>query len=100
MTLGTVIPDRYSLIQPYPNYEWQSTHGANCDAMTSVLRIAIDECRRLWVMDTGKIGSVQHCPPQLLAFDLATNDLILRYKFPKNLYNDESLFISPVSIKL
>jgi len=32
----------------------------------------IDECGRLWVLDTGKIGSDIICQPQLLAFDLNT----------------------------
>lgn len=100
VTLGFIAAIPGAKIQPYPDYSWHSNQGANCDAMTSVLRIAIDECRRLWVVDTGKIGSTQHCPPQLLAFDLATNRLILRYKFPKEQYTDASLFISPVSIRL
>ncbi|CAO1422203.1 unnamed protein product [Diamesa serratosioi] len=94
VTLGIVDPDES--IYPYPDYSWHSSHGKNCDHITSALRIAIDECRRLWVIDSGKIGSVQHCPPQLLAFNLNTNELISRYKFPKTMYTDLSLFISPL----
>ena len=98
MTLGTMNHD--GTIEPYPSYAIHTSHGANCNEMVSVLRIAIDECRRLWVVDSGKIGSFQHCPPKLLIFDLATDDLIKTYEFPKHLYTDASLFISPVSIKL
>ena len=97
ITLGTVAPTFGALIQPYPDYSWHSSHGANCDGITSVLRIAIDECRRLWVLDTGKIGDIQKCPPQLLVFDLSTNCLIQRYRFPRDQYCAASLFITPVS---
>ncbi|CAO1422210.1 unnamed protein product [Diamesa serratosioi] len=96
VTLGTVAPTIGALIQPYPDYSWHSSHGANCDGITSVLRIAIDECRRLWVLDTGKIGDIQKCPPQLLVFDLSTNLLISRYRFPKQQYSAASLFITPI----
>lgn len=97
ITLGTVAPTQLSLIEPYPSYSWHSSHGANCDGITSVLRIAIDECRRLWVLDSGKIGEIQKCPPQLLVFDLITNTLIRRYRFPREQYSAASLFITPVS---
>lgn len=100
VTLGTVAPTLGSCIQPYPDYSWHSSHGANCDGITSVLRIAIDECRRLWVLDTGKIGEIQKCPPQLLTFDLSTNLLIKRYRFPREQYSAASLFITPVSNKV
>lgn len=42
----------------------------------------IDECRRLWILDTGRIGATQHCAPQLLVFNLDTDTLIHRYRFP------------------
>lgn len=29
------------IIQPYPDYTWHSSHGANCDGITSVFRIAV-----------------------------------------------------------
>lgn len=98
VTLGTIAPVPGSLIQPYPDYSWHSSHGTNCDGITSVVRIAIDECRRLWVLDTGKIGEIQHCSPQMLIFDLNSNQLIKRYRFPQSQYKDASLFITPVSI--
>lgn len=31
------------IIQPYPNYESQSSHGQNCDGITSVFRVAVSE---------------------------------------------------------
>lgn len=29
------------IIQPYPNYDSQSSHGQNCDGITSVFRVAV-----------------------------------------------------------
>ncbi|CAH0750872.1 unnamed protein product [Diatraea saccharalis] len=64
--------------------------------MTSVFRTAIDECNRLWVMDAGKIGDIQYCPPQLLAFDLDTDTLLYRHVVNASSYIATSLFITPV----
>lgn len=99
ITLGYVtFPKSSTLIKPYPSYSWHSSHGASCDGITSVLRVAIDECNQLWVLDTGKIGSVRKCPPQLLVFNLANDNLVKRYKFPQSQYNDVSLLITPVRL--
>ncbi|XP_037964790.2 major royal jelly protein 1 isoform X1 [Plutella xylostella] len=94
MTLGTV--DERGQVSAYPDYQWNNNQGQNCDGLTSVFRVAIDECSRLWVMDTGKIGDTQYCPPQLLAFDLGTDQLIYRFKVNSSLYTDTSLYITPV----
>ncbi|GBP62853.1 Protein yellow [Eumeta japonica] len=93
ITLGTV--DEMGKIVAYPDYSWHDNQGSNCDGMTSVFRVAIDECERLWVLDAGKIGDHQHCPPQLLAFHLATDELIYRHRFNSSVYNEASLFITP-----
>lgn len=29
------------LLQPYPNYSWNSNQGRNCDGLTSVFRVAV-----------------------------------------------------------
>lgn len=104
VTLGYVRSPRNqasnTMIQPYPDYSWHSSHGANCDFMTSVVRVAIDECHRLYVLDTGLIASTRKCPPQLLVFNLQNDKLIKRYKFPNTQYQDLSLFISPVRWQL
>lgn len=99
ITLGTISNNAGTggpKIEAYPNYASQSSHGQNCDGITSVFRIKIDECKRLWVLDSGAIGSTQYCPPKLLVYDLQTDTLLSRYRFPKDQYNDVSLFITPV----
>lgn len=96
-SLGFVSPRQGDLlIQPYPDYSWHSSHGTNCDGITSVVRVAIDACRQLWVLDTGVIAGAVKCPPQLLVFNLANDQLVKRYKFPSTQYTAKSLFITPV----
>ncbi|XP_013102518.2 protein yellow [Stomoxys calcitrans] len=73
-------------VKAFPTYEWHQSHGTNCTGITSALRTYIDECRRLWVLDSGQINSLQWCPPQLLAFDLTTDGIVLRYVLPSNNY--------------
>lgn len=86
-----------SAITPYPSLSWHSSQGKDCDGMTSVFRVAFDDCNQMWVLDTGKIGEEQFCPPQLLVFNLKTDTLVHRYRFDKSLYYQKSLFITPVS---
>jgi hypothetical protein len=99
VTLGFV-RNSTSLIEPYPDYKWHSSHGRDCDGMTSVFRVAIDECKQMWVLDSGKIGRNQVCQPQLLIFNLSNDKLVKRFRFPKDLYSDAGLFITPVSSSL
>ncbi|XP_052852725.1 protein yellow [Drosophila gunungcola] len=75
-----------SEIQAYPSYQWHSSHGANCDGLTSVYRVHIDPCGRMWVLDSGEIEFVQHCAPQVVVFDLATDQLVHRYRLPETSY--------------
>lgn len=94
VTLGSI--NEQGLIVPYPDYSWHDNQGYNCDGLTSVFRVAIDECNRMWVMDTGKIGDNQLCPPQLLAFDLATDQLIYRHRINASEYPAQQLYVTPV----
>lgn len=99
VTLGYVKSPLTDLqITPYPDYSWHSSNGGNCNLMSSVLRVAIDECHQLWVLDTGVINSVRKCPPQLFIFNLRTDKLVRNYKFPRTQYTDLSLFITPVRL--
>ncbi|XP_014602585.1 PREDICTED: protein yellow-like [Polistes canadensis] len=89
-----VTPEGNPIIAPYPN--WESNKEGDCNAITSVFRVAIDKCHRLWILDTGKVGDRQICRPQLHVFSLINNRLIHQYKFPRDQFKDTSLFITPV----
>ncbi|XP_074115399.1 major royal jelly protein 8-like isoform X2 [Cotesia typhae] len=98
VTLGYVSnltsSDGSPLIAPYPN--WEMNQLGYCNHITSVYRIKIDECGRLWVLDTGKLEDERKCPPQLFIFDLSTDRLISRYQFPESILKPESLLITPI----
>jgi hypothetical protein len=68
--------------------------------MASVLRVSIDPCGRLWVLDSGVTGIAntpsQTCPPQLLVFDLNTDEMILRYRIPDSQVKQDGLFTNIV----
>ncbi|EDW61995.2 dopaminechrome tautomerase [Drosophila virilis] len=83
-------------LQPYPSFNWHNNNGDNCDQITSAFRVAVSECNQLWVIDSGNVGGVQHCPPQLLQFDLNNDRLLHRFRFPNETYvPNASLFITP-----
>ncbi|XP_014217930.1 protein yellow-like [Copidosoma floridanum] len=88
-TLGYVLDELSDngqpLISPFPNWNWNTLRD-DCDSLTSVFRVQIDECDRLWVLDTGVLGESRLCPPQLLSFSLKTNKLLSRYRFPTDQY--------------
>lgn len=96
VTLGYVTdnisPEGNPIIAPYPNWEWNRL--GQCDAITSVFRMQVDSCDRLWVLDTGKLENRQICRPQLLSFSLRTNKILSQYKFPKEQFKDDSLFVT------
>lgn len=87
---GTTSP----LLRPYPSWEWH--RGVGCEGLTSVYRMAVDPCGRLWVLDSGVVNALtsmrQQCPPQLLVFDLKTDALLWRYTLPSDQVKQDSLF--------
>lgn len=57
----------------------------------------IDECNRLWIIDTGAVGPVQVCEPRIVVFDLTNDQLLFNYPIPNLNYHARlSLFVTPV----
>jgi sugar lactone lactonase YvrE len=65
---------------PYPNAAFQHPESDTPHFQTP-LAIRIDRQGRLWVLDYANYGRGQ---PRLLAFDLATNELVHQYDFPRD----------------
>ncbi|EDW06433.1 protein yellow [Drosophila mojavensis] len=68
---------------PYP--DWRSNTAGDCaNSITTAYRIKVDECARLWVLDTGTVGigntTTNPCPYAVNVFDLTTNTRIRRYE--------------------
>ncbi|XP_053969498.1 major royal jelly protein 1-like [Anastrepha ludens] len=83
-------------LQPYPSYEWHWSHGRDCNGLTSVCRVHIDPCGRMWILDSGEIDNTQYCPPQIVVIDLATNKALHRYRLPEAMFKRSiSRFVTP-----
>lgn len=69
---------------PYPSLQ-QNVAGDCANGLSTVYRIKVDQCGRLWVLDTGTVGignTTQNvCPYAINVFDLQTNRRIRRYEF-------------------
>lgn len=95
VTLGVIGKDEgpSPSIKPYPDWSWHS--GPQCDGLTSVFRIDVDACDRLWVLDSGIVDAEntvnQLCPPQIFIFNLETDKLVRRYIVPRDQSPDSSL---------
>ncbi|XP_018570749.1 major royal jelly protein 3 isoform X2 [Anoplophora glabripennis] len=100
VTLGTVSSKMYKgnpVITPYPSWKWhRSPQSCGAERIVSVYRVLVDECDRLWVLDTGKLLEEQTCPPQILAFDLKTNKLVHRSDIPSSVREPRSLVVTPI----
>ncbi|KAM7363839.1 L-dopachrome tautomerase yellow-e2 [Cochliomyia hominivorax] len=85
-----------SELMPYPDYSWHSSHGSDCDGITSVYRVQIDPCGRMWILDSGEIEFIQHCPPQVLVIDILTETVVHRYRLPPKVFRTGvSRFVTP-----
>lgn len=60
----------------------------------------MDECNRLWVLDSGKTDlagkAKQTCPPAIFIFDLYTDTLIRKFTLPNEQIKQDSLYINIV----
>nr|QHN70684.1 yellow-h2 [Limenitis arthemis astyanax] len=85
-------------LRPYPDWSFHRafTKNNNCSGLTSVFRMNIDNCGRLWVLDSGQIDSQdspkQVCPPSIVVFDLRTDTPIARYVIPEKYVLQDSLY--------
>lgn len=69
----------------------------------STFRIRVDECDRLWVMDTGLadiLGNAEQiAPPALVIFDLKTDQLVRRFEFAAEDAKEDTFFANVVGWK-
>lgn len=83
-------------IQPYPNWNSHTTtKEADCTKLMSVYRLFIDECQRLWVIDSGIVNATilpnQICPPKIVVFDLKTDEKLISFEIPAEQVRQDSL---------
>lgn len=67
----------------------------------SPFRVRVDECDRLWVLDSGMedlLGKPKQVAPQaILIFDLKSNAMIKRFNIPMDHIKEDTIFPSIVS---
>ncbi|XP_060663909.1 protein yellow [Drosophila nasuta] len=87
---------------PYP--DWRSNTAGDCaNSITTAYRIKVDECGRLWVLDTGTVGigntTTNPCPYAVNVFDLTTNTRIRRYELRSDDTNPNT-FIANIAVDI
>ncbi|KAG8262359.1 cuticle pigmentation [Homalodisca vitripennis] len=105
VTLATVTSQRKNgsnLLAPFP--DWPSNAPGRCDtSFSSVFRIHIDDCGRLWVLDSGNnnaFGGTANpnrivCPPQIVIYDLRNNNrLVGKFRIPSSMIEKFSLLVT------
>lgn len=122
MNLTSASNEKSPKLIPYPNWNtnlYSSGNNRKNETTTNVtvtnkigsfdettriispFQIRVDNCYRLWVMDTGLVNilsdSKQVLPPALLIFDLNNDKLIRRYEFKTNDRKAGSFFANLVS---
>lgn len=90
------------LLIPYPNYHMNRIPSDRNDysRIIHAVRMSVDECDRLWVIDMRKVNDTMwYGDPQLLVFDLKTDKLVRKFTIPPKLRraDNETWFISVTS---
>lgn len=83
-------------IKPYPNWDMHGDpYNPDCNKLISVYRTSIDECGRIWLIDSGIVNATvklnQICPPKIVAFDLKTDEIVVSYQLPPDQVKEDSL---------
>ncbi|KAH8417988.1 hypothetical protein KR222_009808 [Zaprionus bogoriensis] len=92
------------VLQAYPDWSFSNTARTNFNCsdliLTSVYRLRIDSCNRLWLLDAGISRSLEDyqitCPPKILVVDLNTDRVVRRIDFPPEVLRGETLFTNMV----
>ncbi|XP_020810064.1 protein yellow [Drosophila serrata] len=87
---------------PYP--DWRANTAGDCaNSITTAYRIKVDECGRLWVLDTGTVGigntTRNPCPYAVNVFDLTTDTRIRRYELPA-VDTNPNTFIANIAVDI
>ncbi|XP_046411597.1 major royal jelly protein 1-like [Neodiprion fabricii] len=84
-TISDATGDGGPLLAPYPDWSWHNKSSGDCSGITSVNRAVIDDCGRIWIVDSGTIGNELICPAKILAFNSTTDELLESFEFSSDL---------------
>ncbi len=86
---------------PYPNAAINKLDGPQADRLVSVQGMTVDADNRLWLLDTGIIGTkpAQYGGPKLVCVNLATNKIVKKIVFPRDVAGPNA-YLNDVRIDL
>ncbi|CAG9125745.1 unnamed protein product [Plutella xylostella] len=81
---------------PYPSWAAHAA-GQGRPEIVSPFRVRADRCGRLWVLDSGKVASLEPnasatYPPAIIVYDLKTDNLLRKYIIPDDQVKQDSGF--------
>ncbi|KAK4874680.1 hypothetical protein RN001_014040 [Aquatica leii] len=98
-----IAPGSSPKVHAFPNWDFHEVgRGVNssCDGLTSVYRLKLDSCGRLWVLDSGIMTSLEDfrriCPPKIVIFDLNTDLVARTIIFPREVLRPSTLLTNLV----
>lgn len=84
---------RSPLLVPYPNYKMNRLPDRKKQYNNRIIhavRMSVDECDRLWVIDMRKANGTSYGEPQLLVIDLKTDQVLRQFTIGANLRRNDS----------
>ncbi|XP_065352589.1 protein yellow-like [Cloeon dipterum] len=79
------------LLVPYPSWELNRL-GSGCNSIVSTLRVKVDECNRLWLVDSGVAAGRKYCNPKVTVIDLNTDRILQTLYLPSGALKEDSSF--------
>lgn len=88
-------------LEPYPN--WEQNRIGDCTALQNVQNVEIDSKGLLWIIDGGRIETLNQkplakCPPKLIVHDLRLNKTITTYQFPEDVASFNGSFLYDIVV--
>lgn len=78
-------------MKPYPTWSAHRTFGDESPEIVSATRIRVDNCGRLWVLDTAVDENHEKMrKSKILIYDLHDDNLLRSYEFPHDQIKDET----------
>lgn len=83
-------------LEPYPS--WEQNRVGDCSALQNVQNVEVDSAGLLWIIDGGRVQTldpkpVAKCPPKLIVQDLKSNRTVSRFEFPEEVASLNGSFL-------
>ncbi|XP_022917036.2 dopaminechrome tautomerase-like [Onthophagus taurus] len=103
ITLGRIPINSTSkpLIEPFPSWEMNKLN--DCNSLQNVQNVAVDQMKRMWIIDGGKTNTLNKnpttiCDPKLVIFNMEMNAVESVHVFPPEVANKNVSFLYDIVI--